>query len=134
MPRKGPTKTPVDPLNILDNIEIRNNRARNLGVGMIEHLDQVMTRRGNNRSLARFCFVRHIVHIFDNLIDEGGASNAAEIAEQDERIEKLCGNITKLLAQLRETKIALAAAREELLKLKKGPEKCPEEALSPNST
>ena len=131
MPRD---KAPVDPEKMLDDIEIRNHRARNLGVGMIEHLDQVMTRRGNNRSLARFCFVRHIVHIFDNLIDEGGASNAAEIAEQDERIEKLCGNITKLLAQLREANAATRAARQELEKAQKGPEKCPEEALSPNST
>ena len=131
MPRD---KAPVDPEKMLDDIEIRNHRARNLGVGMIEHLDQVMTRRGDNRSLARFCFVRHVVRVFDNLIDEVGACNESELQERDERIEKLCANITKLLAVNRGLTNELAAAREEPEKAQKVPEKCPEEAFSPNST
>jgi len=131
MPQK---RAPVDPEKVLDDIEIRNSLTRNLGVTLISELDQVMTRRGTNRTLARFCFIRTVLHIFDNLIDEVGACNEEQISERDTRIEKMESSITKLLAQLRETKKALAATREELEKVQKELEKCHETASTPKST
>ena len=119
---------------LVDSLDVRYDKTRRLMYGVIHGLDEVMTKRGTNRAKYRYRFIRTVGRNFDNLIDEVGAYNETEIAEQDERIEKLCGNITKLLAQLREANAATRAARQELEKAQKGPEKCPEEALSPNST
>ena len=119
------------PEDDLDDTDFRNHRTRNLILGMLPRLDEIVRRRGNNRVTARLCFIRQMARVFDNLIDEGSAIWEDELRERDTRIEKMEQTISKLLTDRRDLQKALRAAKEQDDKPQNGDEKCPEVAFGP---
>ena len=124
----------TNPDTLIEGLDLRYAKTRRLLFGVIYELDEIMKRRGDNRANARYEFIASMGRIYDNMIDELGACNDTELRERDERIEKMSSNIMKLLAKERATNKVLAVTREELEKVKKELEMCPETASTPKST
>ena len=107
----------------LDNIRFQFPRSRRLVEGMEPRLDLIFEARGKRRQQRRFCFLRQVAGVFDNLQFE---NESYEI-----RIEKMEQSISKLLSERRALQKALKAAREPDDKPQNGDEKCPEVAFGP---
>jgi|TARA_B110000196_G_scaffold52030_1_gene42779 hypothetical protein len=113
--------------DILDQVDCRHHKTRNLILGMILPLDDIVRRRGQNRRNARLSFIRRMAHVFDNMIDQGND----RLVDHEIRIEKMEQSINKLLSERRALQKALRAAKEADDKAQNGDEKCPEVAFGP---